>query len=82
MKNLLNIEPSAFHKGRYIGYGNGLWTITKYGGMWRAYRRRDGKVLHRSTLIELSEELLKEANLHGVDDGLIAETAHRKEIGR
>lgn len=29
MKNLSNIEPSYFHKGRYVGYCDGVWKIHK-----------------------------------------------------
>ena len=43
MKNLPNIEKSAFRRGEYVGYAKGVWIITRSNGSdgnWFA-RHRD-----------------------------------------
>lgn len=40
MKNLHNIEKSAFNKGEYVGYGHGtVYRIIKNRDLWRAVPR-------------------------------------------
>lgn len=38
-QGFFNIEKSAFHRGEYVGYGNGVWRIVKYGTGWNAGRK-------------------------------------------
>lgn len=59
-----NIEKSAFRRGEYVGYADGVWSITKNersSEKWLAVKR-DGPVniLYADTLKELSEKLEKE----------------------
>ena len=62
MKNYHNIDKSGFHKGQYVGYANGVWSIVKSDGKWIA-RLMDGvretKALPiiTTTLSEMSAEL-------------------------
>jgi hypothetical protein len=44
MKQLTNIEKSAFRKGEYVGYRNGVWMIRRTNssyGNWIARKRDD-----------------------------------------
>lgn len=44
MRNLPNIEPSAFRPGEYVGYARGVWQITRANssfGSWAARHRDD-----------------------------------------
>ena len=59
-----NIEESAFRRGEYVGYADGVWRVTKNEKnhkKWLAVKR-DGpaKILYADTLRELSEKLEKE----------------------
>ena len=52
-----NIEKSAFRKGEYVGYANGVWLITKTNstyGNWIA-RNRDDKTLSSILAFNLSD---------------------------
>jgi hypothetical protein len=63
MKDLPNIEPSAFVKGAYVGYskGPGPWRIRKVRGDagrangWYAFRYAE--TLYARTLSEMSDKL-------------------------
>ncbi len=47
MRNLHNIEKSAFRKGEYVGYANGVWHISKSNsssGTWFARRVDDPNI--------------------------------------
>jgi len=57
MKDLPNIERSAFKRGQYVGYGGGTWRIFRFGGHWNAVRRPHG-FLAAATLEEMSRKLL------------------------
>ncbi len=58
MRNLHNIEKSAFHRGQYVGYANGVWRIDRHAGKWRAIKGiRD---IRADTLTEISALLEKE----------------------
>jgi len=61
MKNLLNIDKSAFRKGEYVGYCNGAQRIRKVGNQWQTYSlgSQAGKFIPASaeTLAELSKKL-------------------------
>ena len=62
MKNLVNIEKSAFHKGEYVGYSNGVWLIRKTNssyGNWSARHRDSNRapLLFDWTLEGLSKQL-------------------------
>lgn len=47
MKSFSNIEPSAFHKGQYVGYGGGLvWRITKSTSSFGNWSARPNEVTH------------------------------------
>jgi len=62
MRNLPNIEKSAFRKGEYVGYSNGVWLIRKTNssyGNWSARHRDSNRapLLFAFTLEELSRKL-------------------------
>lgn len=58
MKNLHNIEKSAFRKGEYVGYWNGpVIRIRKKGKYWLAAAK--GKTIYATTLEQMSRELEK-----------------------
>lgn len=59
MKNLHNIEKSAFRPGQYVGYAYGVWSIARAGKTWRAVHRDDTwrPVQCADTLAELSLKL-------------------------
>lgn len=61
MRNLENIEKSAFRRGGYVGYGAGVWSIMRYGKGERTWRAsRQGGLyaeLYAGTLTELSSQL-------------------------
>lgn len=66
MRSLHNIEPSGFHKDRYIGYANGgVWRICRRPGRrWEAIHHSGEQptqaaflVFSRPTLRECSEHL-------------------------
>lgn len=58
MRYIHNIEKSAFHKGEYVGYSDGVWRIVKHSRVWRAVHT---KGIHWSqearTLAELSAKI-------------------------
>jgi len=57
---LLHIEKSAFHKGQYVGYANGVWSIHKRVGRWVATKTDEpNKFAHLAadTLQALDEKL-------------------------
>jgi hypothetical protein len=54
----LNIEKSGFHKGRYVGYADGVWYIERRGRGWIAHHReRNHEPIPARTLSEMSEKL-------------------------
>ena len=62
MKNYLNIDKSAFRKGEYVGYSNGVWLITKSSssyGNWCARKRDDTRepLVFAFTLAGISDKL-------------------------
>jgi hypothetical protein len=62
MKNLVNIEKSAFRKGEYVGYSNGVWLIRKTNssyGNWSARHRDSNRapLIFGFTLEEVSKKL-------------------------
>jgi hypothetical protein len=62
MKNLVNIEKSAFHKGEYVGYSNGVWIIRKSNssyGNWSAHHRDSNRapLIFGFTLEDISKKL-------------------------
>jgi len=61
MKNYSNIEKSGFHKGQYIGYAHGVWTITKstssYGNWFAVRRDYPNQTLFAWTLDAMSKRL-------------------------
>lgn len=68
MRSLHNIEPSGFHRGKYVGYAAGkIWRITKINsaaGKWQARCLAPGDAKHESllfasTLGQMSVELNK-----------------------
>lgn len=60
-KDYPNIEKSAFKRGEYVGYGNGVWRIFRWGSGWRAVKREGGHTIDGATLGDLSEQLAHEA---------------------
>ena len=76
MKDLSNIETSAFKPKQYVGYANGVWRIFKRNGQWEAHRRPSG-FLSAASLEEMSQKLIhfaeqeKEAN-RGTDNDRLA----------
>ena len=56
MKDLPNIERSAFKRGQYVGYGAGTWRIFRSGDHWCAVRRPHG-FLTASTLADMSQRI-------------------------
>ncbi len=56
MKDLPNIERSAFKRGQYVGYGAGVWRIFRWGNEWRAQRRPSG-FLTAETLEQMSKKI-------------------------
>ena len=62
MKSLPNIEPSAFRRGEYVGYCNGVWIIRRTNstyGNWIARKRDDTTVapIYAMRLDQLSLKL-------------------------
>lgn len=65
MQALSNIEKSAFHKGEYVGYANGVWRIMRANFhigtrriRWTAFHRdRKHHSLEAQTLREISKQL-------------------------
>lgn len=58
MKNLHNVEKSAFRRGEYVGYAAGsVWRITRVASGWMAANRGGGQSFTRRTLEEISEGL-------------------------
>lgn len=54
----LNVEKSAFHKGRYVGYADGVWYIERRGRGWIArHRESKHKPVSARTLGEISRKL-------------------------
>lgn len=56
MKDLPNIERSAFKASQYVGYGGGVWRIFKRGDHWEAHRRPGG-FIRAATLEGISQQL-------------------------
>lgn len=60
MKHLTNIEKSAFRKGEYVGYSDGVWAIRSadsFQGKWEAAKRGTYVRLYAPTLERMSEML-------------------------
>ena len=68
MKSLPNIEKSGFHRGQYVGYGDGkVWRIVRWhkgDKLWRAAARKRGSpdwdgspFVYAATLVEMSSKL-------------------------
>lgn len=62
MRSFSNIEKSAFRKGEYVGYSNGVWLIRKTNssyGNWSARYRDNDRVplIFGFTLEEVSKKL-------------------------
>ena len=60
MKDLHNIEKSAFRRGEYVGYARGkVWRISKtaYGGWKWVATSDDAQSLYADRLIDLSKVL-------------------------
>ena len=58
MKSLPNIDKSAFHKGEYVGYANGVWKIRRCESGWTAVKRDAPYVsMTAATLESLSAKL-------------------------
>lgn len=55
MHDLHNIEKSAFRKGKYVGYADGAWRITRSWGGWLC--SKGGQSFTRRTLAEVSKAL-------------------------
>jgi hypothetical protein len=61
MQPFPNIEKSAFRRGEYVGYADGVWRIARnFLGTWTAYK--DTQSFTRRTLREISEALDVTAN--------------------
>lgn len=56
-KDFPNIEKSAFKRGEYVGYGNGVWRIFKWGDGWKAVNQKTSKHIDGRTLEEISKKL-------------------------
>lgn len=53
-----NIDKSAFKRGEYVGYADGVWRIAKYGKGYRAaHRENKYPVIIQDTLKEISARL-------------------------
>ena len=59
MKNLHNIEKSAFRVNQYVGYDNKghLWRIKKEDRHWTASKQTGYGRIESSTLMEISSKL-------------------------
>lgn len=62
MKDRPNIDKSAFRKGEYVGYGNGVWRVHRYSTgakRWRAVHRNitSAPALYGPTLASISDQL-------------------------
>jgi len=58
MRSLINIDKSAFRRGEYVGYANGIWRVKRAGPVWNASKRdAPFSFLSAPTLRELSEKL-------------------------
>lgn len=71
MKYLPNIEKSAFARGEYIGYSDGVWRVRKRGaGGWEAEKfypmtrtiNRDFPLIAAPTLEAMSTKLAAQGN--------------------
>lgn len=64
MRNLPNIEKSAFRRGEYVGYSRGVWRVFRTrAGSWTAVKRDDdlrAPILCAPTLADISALLTKE----------------------
>ena len=65
MKNYPNIEKSAFRKGMYVGYGDGVWHIIRLSRskVWHAAKVDGGARFTKRTLAEISETLAHRASV-------------------
>jgi hypothetical protein len=72
MQSLPNIERSAFRRGEYVGYANGVWRISRGPRGWFA-TKRDGnaRTLYAPTLRLLSIRLDHFANTGIADCGFL-----------
>ncbi len=63
MRDYPNIEKSAFKKGEYVGYADGVWRVMRWDRGWRAFCRlhADHVSLYADTLGEMSKLLEVEA---------------------
>lgn len=63
MRDLLNVEKSAFHPGEYVGYAHGVWRIKRDGAGWIARHRDDTRrpSIYARKLETISAELGKVA---------------------
>lgn len=62
MKNLPNIEASAYRRAEYVGYGYGIWRVHRYSTgnkRWRAKHiaHETAPVLYGPTLANLSVQI-------------------------
>ena len=68
MTQYLNIDKSAFRRGEYVGYADGVWRIKRRGSAgWEADRQvRDGHMNYQraETLGAMSRKLEEYAALH------------------
>lgn len=56
MQSLSRIEPSAFRRGEYVGYCNGVWFITR-SALTRSWLAVKGKALVSArTLAQLNDK--------------------------
>ena len=70
MKDLFNIEKSAFRKGEYVGYACGVWHIKRTNssyGNWIAYHREsEFSPIYAFRLDEMSHKLQAFTENHSV----------------
>jgi hypothetical protein len=64
MKSFLHIEPSAFRKGEYVGYADGLYLIHRTNstyGNWIAHHRDNPAIpsIYAMRLSDLDAELAR-----------------------
>lgn len=55
MENYSHIERSAFRKGEYVGYAQGVWRIKRHDRQWRATHMQLPWVVTLNTLRELND---------------------------
>jgi len=59
MQHLPNIDKSAFRRGEYVGYADGVWRITRRDQTAWVARHREGKhpAIVERTLADISGQL-------------------------